>query len=246
MPHTLFVADLHLSPEHPQTTRVFEDFLRSTASLAEALYILGDLFEYWAGDDDLSDPHQAAVANVLAELSRSGTAVFIMHGNRDFLMAEGFAQAARARLIPDPTLIDLYGAPTLLTHGDTLCADDQTYLEFRAQVRATAWQENFLAQPLSQRKASITELRRRSESDKQQKAAAIMDAHPLAIAETLRAHGYPRLIHGHTHRPARHLHEVDGHICERWVLSDWEENGSFLRCDSKGCIAKPFPPAPAR
>ena len=138
------------------------------------------------------------------------------------------------------------GQVPALTHGDTLCSDDRTYLEFRAQVRASAWQKDFLAQPLAQRKASITELRRRSESDKQQKAAAIMDAHPLAIAETLRAHGYPRLIHGHTHRPARHLHEVDGHICERWVLSDWGENGSYLRCDLDGCTAKPFPPTDER
>lgn len=242
MKHSLFVADLHLSPERPQTTRVFEEFIRSTASQAEALYILGDLFEYWAGDDDLTDPHHAAVANALAELSRSGTAVFFMHGNRDFLIAEDFARAANSRLIPDPTLIDLYGTPTLLMHGDTLCTGDQTYLAFRTQVRAAAWQKDFLAQPLAQRKASITELRRRSEMDKQQKATAIMDVHPLAVVETLRAHGYPRLIHGHTHRPARHIHEVDGHICERWVLSDWGENGSFLCCDSEGCVAKPFPP----
>ncbi len=243
MKHSLFIADLHLSPERPQTTRVFEEFVRRAASRAEALYILGDLFDYWAGDDDLADPHHAAVANTLAELSRSGTAVFIMHGNRDFLMAEKFARATGARPIPDPTLIDLYGTPTLLTHGDTLCTGDQTYLAFRAQVRASAWQKDFLAQPLAQRKASITELRRRSESDKRQKAAAIMDAHPSAIVETLRAHDYPRLIHGHTHRPARHIHEVDGHICERWVLSDWGENGSFLYCGPKGCLAKPFPPA---
>jgi UDP-2,3-diacylglucosamine hydrolase len=242
MKHSLFIADLHLSPERPLTTRMFEDFARSTASRAEALYILGDLFEYWAGDDDLSDPHQASVADSLAELGRSGTKVFLMHGNRDFLVAADFADAAHSCLIPDPTLIDLYSTPTLLTHGDTLCIDDTAYLAFRTQVRGSAWQKDFLAQPLAQRKASIAELRRRSETDKQHKSVAEMDVHPDAVAALLRAHAFPRLIHGHTHRPARHLHEVDGHLCERWVLSDWGENGSFLCCDPKGCVAKDFPP----
>jgi UDP-2,3-diacylglucosamine hydrolase len=190
----------------------------------------------------LADPHHASVANALAGLAQGGTAVFIMHGNRDFLMAEGFAQAAHARLIPDPTLIDLYGTPTLLTHGDTLCTGDPTYLAFRTQVRASAWQKNFIAQPLAQRKAEIEALRQRSETDKQLKSVVEMDVHPDAVAAALRAYGYPRLIHGHTHRPARHTHEVDGHICERWVLSDWGKNGSFLCCDPKGCVAKPFPP----
>lgn len=242
MKHSLFIADLHLSAEHPQTTRIFENFTRHTASQAEALYILGDLFEYWAGDDDLTDPHQASVAHALANLQQGGTAVFIMHGNRDFLMADGLAQAAHARLIPDPTLIDLYGAPTLLTHGDALCTDDAAYLTFRNKVREPAWQTGFLALPLAVRKAEIEALRRRSETDKQQKSAAEMDVHPDAVTAVLREHGYPRLIHGHTHRPARHIHEVDGRICERWVLSDWGEKGGFLCCDHTGCVAKPFPP----
>ncbi len=244
MSHCLFIADLHLSPEYPQTKRVFEDFVRRIAPQAEALYILGDLFEFWAGDDDLADPHQSDVANTLAELGRSGTAVFIMHGNRDLLMAEDFARAAHARLIPDPTLIDLYGTPTLLMHGDTLCTDDTAYLAFRAQVRQPAWQMAFLARPLAERKAEIEALRQRSKTDKQLKSIMEMDVHPDTVAATLREHGYPRLIHGHTHRPARHIHEIDGHICERWVLSDWGEgNGSFLYCDSKGCVSKLFPPA---
>lgn len=241
MAHSLFISDLHLSPEHPQTTSIFLEFLESTAPAAESLYILGDLFEYWAGDDDLADPFHAEITQALAALQAKNTALYILQGNRDFLLGHDFEQAAAATLLPDPTLINLYGTPTLLMHGDTLCSGDQAYITFRAQVRSSAWQKDFLAQPLAQRKAAILDLRRRSESDKQQKAAAIMDAHPLTIAETLRAHGYPRLIHGHTHRPARHIHEVDGHVCERWVLADWGETGGFLCCDPKGCVAKPFP-----
>ena len=235
MPHTLFIADLHLCQERPQTTRIFQDFVRHTASMAEALYILGDLFEYWAGDDDLADPHHAAVAGALAELNQGGTAVFIMHGNRDFLMADGFAQAAQARIIPDPTLIDLYGTPTLLTHGDTLCSGDTAYLAFRTKVREPSWQADFLARPLAERKAEIEALRLRSEIGKPLKSEAEMDAHPDAIAAALRKCGYPRLIHGHTHRPARHLHQIDGHDCERWVLDSWHDQGSCLRCDASGC-----------
>jgi UDP-2,3-diacylglucosamine hydrolase len=240
MSHCLFVSDLHLSPERPQTTQIFENFSRHTASRAEALYILGDLFEYWAGDDDLADPHHAVVANILAELSRSGTAVFFMHGNRDFLIARDFALAAHARLIPDPTLIDLYGTPTLLMHGDTLCTSDSAYLAFRAKVRQSAWQTEFLAHPLAQRKAEIEALRQRSETDKQLKSIVEMDVHPDAVAAVLREYGYPRLIHGHTHRPARHLHRVDGQDCERWVLDSWYDHGSYLRCDATGCTAIPI------
>ncbi|MCE5180858.1 MAG: UDP-2,3-diacylglucosamine diphosphatase [Betaproteobacteria bacterium] len=237
VPHTLFIADLHLCAEHPQTTRIFKDFLRNTAIFAESLYILGDLFEYWAGDDDLTDPHHAGVASALAELSRGGTAVFIMRGNRDFLIGDKFAQAAQARIASDPTLTDLYGTPTLLTHGDTLCSGDTGYLAFRDKVRAPSWQSAFLARPLAERKAEIEALRQRSEADKSLKSEAEMDAQPDAVAAALREHGYPRLIHGHTHRPARHLHQIDGHDCERWVLGSWHDHGSYLHCDASGCRA---------
>jgi len=240
MSHSLFVADLHLCPERPRTTQLFIDFTRLAAK-AEALYILGDLFEYWAGDDDLTDPHHRETASALAALSQGGTAVFIMHGNRDFLMGEAFARAAHARLIPDPSLIDLYGTPTLLMHGDTLCSGDTAYLAFRAKVRQPVWQADFLARPLAERKAEIEALRLRSETDKQLKSIAEMDVHPDAVAAVLREHGYPRLIHGHTHRPARHQHQIDGRNCERWVLDAWYEGGSYLRCDHEGCRAAPFP-----
>lgn len=237
MAHSLFVSDLHLGPERPETTQLFEAFLRHHASRADALYILGDLFEYWAGDDDLADPHHAAVVSALAQLRKSGTTVFFMHGNRDLLIGRTFAQAAQVQILADPTLIDLYGTPTLLMHGDTLCSDDQDYLAFRARVRDPAWQAEFLARPLAERKAEIEALRRRSETGKQLKSAMEMDVHAATVETVLREHAYPRLIHGHTHRPARHLHRVDGHDCERWVLDSWYDHGSYLRCDAAGCSA---------
>lgn len=237
--HSLFVSDLHLCAARPRTTQIFLHFLRETAPRAEALYILGDLFEYWLGDDALADPSHAETAQALAHLASGGTQVFLLHGNRDFLIGEGFAQAAGLRLLNEPTLIDLYGAPTLLMHGDTLCSDDVAYLAFRAKVRDSAWKSAFLAQPLAQREALIQQWRGQSEQEKQHKPEAIMDANPATIADVLRHYGYPRLIHGHTHRPARHSHDVDGHSCERWVLPAWYDEGGYLRCDSSGCAAIP-------
>jgi UDP-2,3-diacylglucosamine hydrolase len=234
---TLFISDLHLSQSRPGITRLFFDFLRSTASEAQALYVLGDLFEYWAGDDDLAEPLHAEVASALRRLHAAGVAVYFMHGNRDFLAGAEFARATHAVLLSDPTLIDLYGTPTLLMHGDSLCIDDSAYMAFRDTVRSPAWQRAFLVQPLAERKAIIEGLRRESEEEKAQKNVAIMDVNLEAVATVLREHGYPRLIHGHTHRPARHLHEVDGKTCERWVLADWYEDGGYLRCDAAGCEA---------
>lgn len=208
--------------------------MRDAAPEAEALYILGDLFDAWVGDDDLAEPLHAEVTQALARLSGSGVRVHLLHGNRDFLIGPAFAQAAGLQLLPDPTLIDLYGTPTLLTHGDTLCSDDAAYLAFRDQVRAPAWHSAFLAQPLAERKALAAQWRARSEQEKQSKSEAIMDANPDAVADTLRRHGYPRLIHGHTHRPARHEHQVDGRLCERWVLPAWDAAGGYLRCTRDG------------
>jgi UDP-2,3-diacylglucosamine hydrolase len=235
MPHTLFISDLHLCSTRPETTELFEAFLRDTAPQAQDLYILGDLFEYWAGDDDLGDPFNARIARALHELAHGGVGVHVMHGNRDFLLGNAFMADSGATLLPDPTLMNLHGTPTLLMHGDTLCSDDHDYQAFRAMVREPAWQAKFLATPLPARKAQIEELRRRSETEKSLKAADIMDASPQTVANVLRAHRYPRLIHGHTHRPARHEHRVDGMLCERWVLPDWYETGGYLRCDEAGC-----------
>ncbi len=235
MPHTLFISDLHLCASQPLTTQLFVQLTRDIAPKADALYILGDLFEYWAGDDDLNAPFHQQVITAIRELSTNGTPVYIMHGNRDFLMDEQLAQACHATLLQDPALLDLYGTPTLLTHGDALCTDDREYQAFRQQVRQPAWRNNFLAQPLTQRKAQIEQLRKMSEDQKQTKSMEIMDVNLAAVAELFRTHHYPRLIHGHTHRQKHHLHEVDGKTCDRWVLGDWHATGNALRCDAEGC-----------
>ncbi|MEO8331906.1 MAG: UDP-2,3-diacylglucosamine diphosphatase [Gallionella sp.] len=234
MPHTLFISDLHLCTSHAHTTRLFLNFARHIAPQAEALYILGDLVEYWAGDDDLDDPFHRTITSTLRELSEHGTSINLMHGNRDFLMAEKLANACHATLLTDPTMLDLYGTPTLISHGDTLCTDDHDYQAFRSQVRNIDWQQKFLAQPLAHRKAQIEQLRQLSEQEKRHKQMSIMDVNAEAVSALLREHGYPRLIHGHTHRPARHLHHLDGHNCERWVLGDWDTRANALRCDSSG------------
>lgn len=237
MPHSLFISDLHLSADRPEISSAFSEFLASTAPHAEALYILGDLFEYWAGDDDIHDPFNQQVIQALARLHANGVAIYLMHGNRDFLMGEALAAACGAQLLTDPSLISVHGTPTLLMHGDTLCTDDTDYMAFRAQVRTPGWQAHFLAQPLAQRKAQIEQLRAQSKQAQSRKAAEIMDVNTESVINTLRDHGYPRLIHGHTHRPALHAHEIDGHRCERWVLPDWYEQGGYLRCDETGCEA---------
>jgi UDP-2,3-diacylglucosamine hydrolase len=234
MSHSLFISDLHLSHGHPRSTELFLRFASDIAPNAEALFILGDLFEYWAGDDDLDDPFHKRITDTLRELNAHGTRIFIMHGNRDFLMDEELGSACNATLLEDPTMIDLYGTPTLLTHGDTLCTDDTEYQHFRKLVRNDAWQTQFLSQPLAQRKAQIEQLRMQSESQKRSKEMALMDVNLDAVHELLRQNSYPRLIHGHTHRPAKHVHQVDGHACKRWVLGDWDSKANALRCDGNG------------
>ena len=229
------ISDLHLCESRPDINRIFLEFLRGPARQAQSLYILGDLFEYWAGDDDLSDPFNRSITAALAEYSQSGPILRFMHGNRDFLLDGEFARACGGRLIDDPHSLDLFGTSTLLMHGDTLCTDDLDYQKFRVQVRDPSWQKRFLALPLEQRKKQIEAVRQTSESEKTRKAPEIMDVNPGAVEAALREHAYPRLIHGHTHRPARHVHRVDGRSCERWVLADWYRSGSYLRCDESGC-----------
>jgi UDP-2,3-diacylglucosamine hydrolase len=237
MTHTLFISDLHLSEERPHITALFFDFLERIASRAEGLYILGDLFEYWAGDDDLADPFNASVADALRRLRAAGTALYVMQGNRDVLLGGQFAQRCGARLVADPLLLDLYRTRTLVMHGDTLCTDDVEYQKFRVHARNPEFQSGFLSQPLALRKQQLLDLRARSESAKQDKTENIMDVAIATVEQRLREFGYPRLIHGHTHRPAQHVHVVDGHECERWVLNDWYERGGYLRCSNEGCQA---------
>ena len=241
MPHTLFISDLHLAAERAHIHEQFFAFVRDVAPAAEALYILGDLFEYWIGDDDSEEPLNDAVAHALGALAARGTRVCMMHGNRDLLIGADYVARCGARLIADPASIDLYGTRTLLMHGDTLCSDDVEYQEFRAYAHNADNQRKFLAQPLSARREQMLGMRAKSEQVKKGKSVAIMDVTPSAVEAALRSHGYPRLIHGHTHRPARHAHSVDGHACERWVLADWYQRGSYLRCDASGCEAAQLP-----
>jgi UDP-2,3-diacylglucosamine hydrolase len=233
--HSLFISDLHLSEQAPQCAALFRQFAAHEARGAEALYILGDLFEYWAGDDDMDAPFNRQVVDALRGLANSGCRIYLMSGNRDLLMGSAFEEASGATLIADPTIIDLYGTPTLLSHGDILCTDDVAYQDWRKVVIQPTWRSLFLTLPLNERKSQIKALRARSEKEKQTKSHEIMDVNPNAVAELLRQHGYPRLIHGHTHRRGYALHNVDGNACERWVLGEWHSTGNALKCDTQGC-----------
>ncbi len=235
---TLFVSDLHLDAARPQTTRLFLDFLRTEAVDAEALYILGDLFEAWIGDDDADAPG-VEVRAALASLVAAGVPSWIARGNRDFLLGTRFADDTGARLLPDPCVVRLAGEPTLLMHGDLLCTDDLAYLAFRAQVRDPAWQSDFLAKPLAERRAFAERARLASAQHQGGLRAggtleAITDANPATVAATMARYGVRRLIHGHTHRPAVHVLDVAGQPAQRIVLGDWYEQGSVLRVDADG------------
>lgn len=235
-PHSLFISDLHLCDSRLGITQAFIGFLQETAIKAQALYILGDLFEYWAGDDAIQAGHQQAVIAALKNLNRQGVALYFMHGNRDFLLGDGFVQATLGTLLPDPTLLHFYGKPVLLSHGDILCTDDIAYQQFRSQVRSPAWQKSFLSQSLDARIAYIEQIRLKSEQEKSIKSMQIMDVSQQAVESMLREYQYPPiLIHGHTHRPNKHIVAIDNHTCERWVLGDWYEQGSYLTLDDSGC-----------
>ena len=235
MAASFFISDLHLADERPDSTETLLRFLNDTATKAEQLFILGDLFEYWIGDEALDAPMAAQVAAALHKLGSGSTTVSFMHGNRDFLIGERFAKIAGVQLIPDPFMVTLYGVPTLLMHGDSLCTDDTEYLEFRKVVRNPAWQADFLAKPLAERNKLAQTVRAESELAKKMKSMNIMDVSVAAVESVLREHAYPRLIHGHTHRPATHHHLVDAHHCERFVLADWYDSGSYLECTDDGC-----------
>lgn len=241
---TLFISDLHLAPTRPARVQEFQRFLRGPARDAEALYVLGDLVDAWLGDDVLAvDRFAQDVAAEFRALSDAGVQLFLQHGNRDFLLREGFAHAVGATLLPEYAIIDLYDTPTLILHGDQLCTDDWAYQEFRRQVRAVAFQDDFLALPLAQRIERARALREASDAAKAEKSMAIMDANADAIAQAFRRHGVRRMIHGHTHRPAHHTHHIDGVRRDRYVLADWYERASYLACDHAGCEAHVLPAA---
>ncbi len=224
----LFISDLHLHESRPQITRAFFHFLRTQAQGAEQLYILGDFFDAWIGDDD-DAPLNVEVAAELKQLSNSGTDIFLMHGNRDFLLGEKFAEQAGATMIEEFSVIDLYGQPTLLLHGDSLCVDDRDYIAFRKQVRSPLWQQQILAQPLAARRALAAQLREKSQAMNSLKAEDIMDVNHAEVVRVMDDAHVKRLIHGHTHRPARHELTLEDGIAERIVLGDWHHNGWAIR-----------------
>lgn len=237
MSRALFISDLHLAGERPGTNERFFRFLREEAVRAQDLYVLGDLFEYWAGDDELGaggDPLAGAVAAGFREISSAGVRVWLMHGNRDFLLARRFCEASGARLLEDPSVAELPGGRTALLHGDTLCTDDLDYQNWRRTARSAAWQREFLSKDLLERKKTIQGLREKSKEVIAAKPAEIMDVNAGAVRDAFRRHGVRRMIHGHTHRAARHEIEVDGRRCERWVLPDWYGPGGYLAVDEVG------------
>jgi UDP-2,3-diacylglucosamine hydrolase len=239
-PATLFISDLHLDPARPAITSLLLNFLAQPARQAEALYILGDLFEAWIGDDDDAELGRT-VAAALQTLTDAGVPAYFLHGNRDFLLGERFAAASGIQLLPESLIIQLVGEPVLLLHGDTLCIDDVEYQAFRAKVRDPAWQEQILALPLAQRRALAGQLRETSRQAGQQKAADITDVNPAEVQRVMRVQGVQHLIHGHTHRPAIHEWLLDGQPARRAVLGDWQEQqGSVLRCDTDGWRLEPL------
>jgi UDP-2,3-diacylglucosamine hydrolase len=231
---TLFISDLHLSAERPDITALFIQFLNNDARQAEALYILGDLFEAWLGDDMVLPEYADAIASMKA-LHDSGVQLFIMHGNRDFLLGETFTAMSGATLLDDPSIIDLYGKPTLLLHGDTLCTDDVAYQQFRAMVRNPVWQQELLARTPAERLALAKQYREMSQTETGNKAEDIMDVNQQAVEQVMRDKGIYHMIHGHTHRPAIHELAINNQAAQRIVLGDWYEQGSVLRCDENGC-----------
>ncbi|TDK32563.1 UDP-2,3-diacylglucosamine diphosphatase [Luteimonas terrae] len=235
---TLFISDLHLDPARPEITALFLAFLDGEARGADALYVLGDLFESWVGDDDPSEAG-TAVATRFAALADAGVPVAFMHGNRDFLVGHDLAARAGMRLLPDPAVIDLYGRPVLLTHGDLLCSGDVEYQAVRAQVRNPAWQAHMLAQPLPARLAFAQQARDASQARAATLRTAgtmesITDVAPATVEEWFVRYGVDMMIHGHTHRPAVHALQVAGRDCRRIVLGDWFEQGSVLRAYPDG------------
>lgn len=229
----LFVSDLHLDAERPEAIDAFVRFVERECVKSERLFILGDLFEVWVGDDD-DDPHLAKVINAIASLRNYEVPCYIMHGNRDFLLGKSFAQRTGARIMTDFVTVDVYGQSLLLTHGDLLCTDDTAYMKLRATVRDPQWQSGFLSRPIEERRQIAASMRARSKTETAMKPSDIMDVNEAAVDETLRSHGVNVLIHGHTHRPGVHRFEVDGKPATRIVLGDWYSEGTILQWDRNG------------
>ena len=239
---TLFISDLHLDATRPGIKAQFLDFLDGEARSAEALYILGDLFETWIGDDAADTGHDDAIAG-LARLTDSGVPCFLMHGNRDFLLGGEFCRRSGTHLLEDPVVLTLYGEHVLVMHGDALCTDDRSYQRLRATVRDAGWQQRFLALTPAQRATLASAARDGSRAHTAGVPMTITDVNADSVAAVLRASGVTTLLHGHTHRPAIHSLEVDGRARRRIVLGDWYEQGSVLRWDEAGYVLAEIPRA---
>ncbi len=227
----VFVSDVHLDAGSPEAQQQFLEFLRTEAAAARALYILGDLFEAWVGDDDAGG-ERAAVLAALRDLTASGVACFLLHGNRDFLIGEDFCRQTGCQLLPDPVIAQLDGQRVLLTHGDALCIDDHAYQELRSIVRTPAWQRRFLALPLADRQLLANEARAGSRAHTTRTIPTVMDVNAAAVTAAFKAARVRTIIHGHTHRPAVHDALVDGEPVQRIVLGAWYEQGSYLECEA--------------
>ena len=238
MKPALLLSDLHLSPERPAALTAFHAFARGPARAASVVYILGDLFDWWLGDDQLQEPFAHTIAESIRGVTASGVPVYFARGNRDFPLGEDFGRATGARLLPAETVVDLGGLRTLLLHGDELCTDDVDYQRYRTRIRAPSTVRRLLALPYFVRRAVAWYLRRRSRRANALKAESIMDVNNQAVEDAFRRHGVRRMIHGHTHRPARHEHRVDGGTSERFVLADWHDRGHYLEVDAAGVRAQ--------
>ncbi len=229
----LFISDLHLDSARPESIDAFVRFTQNEARQAESLFILGDLFEAWIGDDD-DEPGLVPILDAIEALTGSGTRCRFMHGNRDFLVGEAFCARTGVQLLDEFETIELNGEPVLLTHGDLLCSDDVRYLELRRQLRDPAWQQDFLGKSLDERRRIAASLRELSQTEMAAKTEAIMDVNEATVRETLQKFGVLTLIHGHTHRPALHRFEVGGAPAMRVVLDDWYGAGGYLAWDEDG------------
>ena len=236
----LLISDLHLEQERPDISRAFLHFLETRATQAEALYILGDFFEVWIGDDAIS-PFQRSIAQALRQLSDSGTRIYLMHGNRDFMLGKAFCREAGCTLLKDPSVVELGGEKVLLMHGDSLCTQDAAYMKLRRWLRNPLSLFILRNLPLATRHKLARKLRNESRAQTRMKASDIVDVTPDEVPRIMAAHGVRTLIHGHTHRPSVHQLMLDGQPARRIVLGDWDKQGWALKIDENGFEQAPFP-----
>ena len=241
---TLFISDLHLEAERPDIAKQFLEFMEKEARECEELYILGDLFEAWVGDDD-PNTHYFTIKRSLRKLVDRGVPVYFMHGNRDFMVGREFSNETGVKILADPYRVDMYGRKVLLSHGDLLCTDDIQYQKVRKMTRDPEWQAKMRAKPLKERLRIAAEARRHSLEQTINMSLEIMDVNQQAVVEVFRRHGVTRLIHGHTHRPGRHELSLEGRRCERWVLPAWFEGGGYLRAEDGEASLVSLPPGKA-